>query len=226
MTIRPDFSKFTNLSVTKKGGDSEVVWREFLIAAFSFINHCSYKVNEEELSNITISLQNWTFKRKHRDFKDQVNKGEIFLADLGLNNELAYCHPVLILNKDIEGKVLVLPVTSTPHIVEKAFHPIASPTGLRKYRKVFKNDGFDVDSAIIIDELRIINKGRLIEKKGSLNEDINLPNSIFQEVNEAAFKLLFNDFYQEKLKMEQKIAQLNEEIESFERKKIEQISEI
>lgn len=223
--IRPDFSKFTTLSATKNGGDSEIVWREFLITAQTFINHCSYKVKEEELSEITKSLQNWTTKRLFTEYNEKdasgnwvpytVQKGEIYIADLGLNQELAYCHPVLILDI-IEDRVFVVPATTSPQKINDAFHPATNPGGLKRYRRVYRSDGFGVDSALMLQEARIISKGRLIDRKGLLNEDISSSNSIFQEVSETCFSLMFNELYIEKKSLIQEIANLNQKISELE----------
>lgn len=220
--LKPDFSKFNNLSNNIKASDSEKVWREFLLASFNFVNHCSYKVNEDELSEITKSLQNWIQRRQFNQYKERNNvvkpqQGEIFLADLGLNFEFAYCHPVLILD-EIENKLIVLPVTSSPDKVKDAFHPITNPSGLKRYRRVTPADGFDSESAIVMDELRIISKGRLLNKISSLNEDIYLVGSIFQEVIETSFSLLYSLQYQKINDMEQEIAELRDEIKVLKEK--------
>lgn len=232
--IRPDFNKLDNatVSTTVNGGDSEIVWREFLVASQFFINHCSFKVKEDELVEITKSLQNWTYKRKHQEYKEfsngsmvvsQVVEGDIFIADLGMNfQELAYCHPVIVM-EIIDNKALVLPLTSTISKINTAYHPSSNPNGDRNYRKVFQSDGFEVDSAIIINEMRLISKGRLIERKGRINEDITHENSIFLEVKESSFQKFFSSNAQKIFSLEQEIIELNNKIKELEEKQ-EQMS--
>ncbi|WP_458414882.1 hypothetical protein ACNQFZ_08685 [Schinkia sp. CFF1] len=201
--VLPKFGTLENLSETTKAGKSDLVWREFLVANHNFINH-SFHQTEDQAASITKSLQNWITRKDFMDYKEKnsdgkltvssVNEGDIFIADLGLSYETAYSHPVLVL-ENIGDKVLVLPVTSTPLKVSNAYHPSSNTTGDTNYRKVYKSDGFETESALIIDSPMVIRKGRLLERKGRINEDISAPTSIYQEVRESLFKTIFNDFY-------------------------------
>ncbi|NPV90950.1 MAG: hypothetical protein HPY50_09270 [Firmicutes bacterium] len=212
--IRPDFNKFNKaLSNTLKSSDSDICWREFLVSVFYFVNDCSYKVNEEEISDITKSLQNWTVSRKKTDFYEKdattgklgisdIKPGDIFLADIGLSYEYSYVHPLLVLDKP-GNKLLIIPSTSTTDKLSKAFHPSKNPTGDKRYRLVLPENGFEVDSALLLDNMMVISKGRLLERKGTLKEDSSnpKPGSLITEIKSNLLDAYFGGFYREYMKL-------------------------
>lgn len=222
--IIPDFNKFKNmtLSDTKKASDSEIGWREFLVAVSFFTNHCSFKITEDQIIDITKSLQNWTFRRNFTDFfeKDANNKpilatvdiGEIFLADLGLSYETAYVHPVVVLEK-IGNKLLVVPTTTASEKVNTAFHPITNKTGNKFYRKVLEQDGFDEDCALMLNSILVISKGRLLERKGKLTENISDNTSIFNEIKKTIFEKYLGKLFREYEEVLEENIALREELE-------------
>lgn len=223
--VKPKFNDLENLSETNKAGYSDLVWRELLVANHNFINHCFHQT-EEQTGSITKSLQNWIVRRDFTEYKEkdssgkiivaEVKLGDIFIADLGLSYETAYTHPILVVDY-VDDKILVVPITSATAKVNNAYHPLTNHAGDKTYRKVYSTDGFDIDSALIIDSPMIIRKGRLLERKGKLNEDISNNGSIFQEVRNNLFKLLFNDFYnhyQDTLSALQVLEKENEQLKS------------
>src|SRR5690606_32762925 len=145
------------------------------------------------------SLQNWVIRKDYDEYKEKdasgnlnpspVNIGEIFIADLGLSYETAYSHPVLIL-EHIDNRVLVIPVTSSPSKFSRAFHPSSFPHGDKSMRIVYKSDGFETDSVLMVSSAITISKGRLLERKGKLNEDITSSTSIYNEVRNTLFDIM------------------------------------
>ena len=123
--------------------------------------------------------------------KVPINLGDIFLADLGncYKPELAFPHPVVII-EIIGSMVLIVPSSTSPNIVNNAYHPIDNPTGNDFYRKVKKSDGFNCDSALILSNLRAISQGRFLDHLGTLN-NINDPSSLFVEIKNKCFELCF-----------------------------------
>lgn len=154
------------------------------------------KVTENELAFIIISLQNWITRRENTKYYEKggnskVDIGEIFFADLGIayKPEIAYTHPVIILEK-IKNYVLVVPTTTSIDTVTIAYHPIDNPNGDKKYRKIKESEGVEKDCAVILTNITTISQGRLISRKGKLN-DINNENSLFNEIKMNTFYYCF-----------------------------------
>lgn len=158
------------------------------------------QLSEEELAFITISLQNWITRKNNTKYYDkqgnnEVKVGEIFFADLGIGYkpEIAYTHPVIILEK-IKGYVLVVPTTTSKKTLDRAYHPIDNPDGDKRYRKIKSGEGTERDCAVILTNIMTISQGRLIERKGTL-DNIKDENSIFNELKMKAFYFCFPKQY-------------------------------
>ncbi len=104
-----------------------------------------------------------------------VKKGDIFFADLSpvIGSEQGGVRPVLIVQNDIGNKysptVIVAAVTSQ---INKAKLPTHVEIGALGH-------GLNKDSVVLLEQLRTIDKKRLKEKIGKVDEDI------IAEVNEA-----------------------------------------
>jgi mRNA interferase MazF len=104
-----------------------------------------------------------------------VKKGDIFFADLSpvIGSEQGGVRPVLIVQNDIGNKysptVIVAAVTSQ---INKAKLPTHVEIGALGH-------GLNKDSVVLMEQLRTIDKKRLKEKIGRVDEDI------IAEVNEA-----------------------------------------
>mgnify|MGYP003613183417 FL=1 len=104
-----------------------------------------------------------------------VKKGDIFFADLSpvIGSEQGGVRPVLIVQNDIGNKysptVIVAAVTSQ---INKAKLPTHVEIGALGH-------GLNKDSVVLMEQLRTIDKKRLKEKIGRVDEDI------ITEVNEA-----------------------------------------
>ncbi|MHA6529134.1 type II toxin-antitoxin system PemK/MazF family toxin [Paenibacillus sp. BAC0078] len=222
--IKPNFRLLVNLSDTVKSSDSETAWREFLVATSFFTNHCSYRLKEDAIGDVTKSLQNWTTRRDTTVYSEKdtngnyqvynVQMGEIYLADMGLSYELAYTHPVLILG-NVGDKVLVVPSTTATAKLQDAYHPTTHRTGNRFLRKVGIDNGFSETSALMLNSIQVISKGRLLERKGRLNENITDNDSVFNELRNTLFKLYFVDIYTQYDDLKQENEMLKAELEKF-----------
>ncbi|MVX64389.1 hypothetical protein GKZ28_11875 [Clostridium chromiireducens] len=175
---------------TKKAKDSAQCMSEFTAFISNYIEKC-LQFTQEELAFIIISMQNWIIRKDYTYSRDEVKAGDIFFADLGIGYkpEFAYTHPVIILER-IGKYVLVMPTSTSAKTVKEAYHPDDNQAGNRFFRKVGVDDGFQEECAIIISNIRTISLGRLIEKKGELN-DITNADSLFIELKEKALKLCF-----------------------------------
>lgn len=181
---------------TKETSDSAICLNQFLNLEMNSAEEIR-KMKQDESANFIMSLQNWFLRRNYSSTRLSVSLGDIFYADLGVNYkpEFSYHHPVIILEK-IGGMYLVVPVSTTPENIRNSFHPIDNPDGERMMRKVFgndageKSDGFEKTGAVLLSDIKVISAGRLIAKKGELN-NINEPESLFREIKDATFKLSF-----------------------------------
>lgn len=219
--ITPNFRILNNLSSQVNARDSEIAWREFLVAVSYFTNHCSYRIKEDHIGEITKSLQNWVTKRNHTEFfknrqRQIIDLGDILLADLGLSYETAYAHPVVVL-EFIGNKLLVVPVTSSIDKVNDAYHPAENPTGNRMFMKVFPRNGFEVESALMLNSVSVISKGRILDKKGMLNEDINQDNSLFNEIKTLLMEIYFGKFYYEYEAIKKENEELKKRLSEYEK---------
>ena len=225
------------LSDSRNAGDSELGWREFLVSLSYFTNHCSYRIKEDEIADITKSLFNWTNRKDLLRYKvrntstnnvveGNIKLGDIFLVDLGINYkpECSYAHPALIL-EEIDGMVAIIPTSSNINKISAAYHPQSNNTGKWFYRRVGIMNGFNDECVLLLNNLRVVSKGRLIEKKGQLNEDINLINSLFSEVKYTIFShylpkqhINYLKLSEENDKLKENIKKLNDELDFLKQK--------
>jgi mRNA interferase MazF len=106
----------------------------------------------------------------------EVKRGYIFFADLSpvVGSEQGGIRPVLIIQNDVGNKysptVIVAAITS--HI-EKAKLPTHVEVEAKEY-------GLEKDSVILLEQIRTIDKQRLLDKVTELDE------KVMQKVNQAA----------------------------------------
>lgn len=212
---RIDFNKLRTVtqkvsSATTNVKNSKDCYPEYNSLVSNYIiKHNSFKEKESALH--IISMQNWIMKKDKQTVPGALNVGEIWYADLGSNYkpEASYNHPVVILEL-IGNMVLVIPCTTSPRMLSKAFHPIDNPTGNMYLRKVTRTDGFASDCTLILSNIRSISKGRLVDRKGQLN-DITNPTSIFYEIKNKCLQFCFPKQHIDFLKAQQQIQDLTVE---------------
>ena len=96
----------------------------------------------------------------------EVHRGEVFYADLSpvVGSEQGGCRPVLIVQNDTGNK-------HSPTVIAAA---ITSQTGKARLPTHISLTGHDVgltkDSVILLEQIRTIDKRRLREKMGTLDE--------------------------------------------------------
>lgn len=104
-----------------------------------------------------------------------VKKGDIFFADLSpvIGSEQGGVRPVLVVQNDVGNKysptIIVAAVTSQMNKAKLPTHVAIDAAG----------NGLSKDSVVLLEQLRTIDKKRLKERIGSLDEEL-IPN-----VNEA-----------------------------------------
>lgn len=202
--IKPDYARLNGeLSSNTNSSDSEICWREFLIANYNFMEYCSKRVKEDEVAELLKSLQNWTAKREFKVYREHdningkwvekpINLGDIVFVEFGINfsNEVSYAHPAVVL-ENINDSILVCPSSSNNVKIREAYHPIDNKESKSLYRKVKQENGFDNVCVLELDKIRVINKSRIIRVQGRLNENINEENSLFNEIKHRIFQKYF-----------------------------------
>ena len=97
----------------------------------------------------------------------EVKKGDIYYAylDSGIGSEQCGCRPVLIVQNDVGNKY-------SPTVIAAAITSKMGKTKLPTHIDVIGNQvGLAKDSVILLEQIRTIDKKRLKEKMGHLDDD-------------------------------------------------------
>lgn len=105
--------------------------------------------------------------------------------------ELSYKHPAVII-EEWANTVLVIPTTSTPAKVAAAYHPNDNPIGKWYYRKVGVSEGFAHDCALILNNVKIMSKARIISVSGTIVGNLSDDNNVFREVRKTMIQNFFS----------------------------------
>lgn len=153
-------------------------------------------LHEDECAMAIMSLNGWVVRKTFSNCRVPVNIGDIFYTNLGLPNdpEFAYPHPVLVTEK-IGNLYLIIPTTTSPQKIQKAYHPNSNITGNKFMRLVYGNDtdhsdGFERTCALLLSNFRTISGGRFIGKKGHITN-----NQILDDIKATMFKYVFPRYY-------------------------------
>lgn len=206
--MRIDYERLSAIAIdstarNKKANDTSEVLSSYLqlISNMIFANE---KLSESEMAMIISSINRWITK------KDVISAntygiGKIVQIDWGVNYapELSYKHPAVIM-EEWKNTILVIPTTSTQSKVLAAYHPVDNPTGKWYYRKVGVNEGFQHDSALILNNAKIMSKSRITSVSGSLTGNLSDEQNVFREVRNTMIKNFFKKEFvsYEKLKNE------------------------
>jgi len=103
-----------------------------------------------------------------------VRRGDIFYADLSpvVGSEQGGVRPVLIVQNDIGNKF-------SPTVIAAAITSQTGKTRLPTHIEVLASSGLAKDSVILLEQIRTIDKRRLKEKMGHLDDNV------MAQVNEA-----------------------------------------
>lgn len=161
----------------------------------NFIKGIKY-MNAYDASSTILSDANWIQKSKFGTFKDKNGKdiaielGKVYYIDYGKTfyGELAYFHYGLCIGKR-DGKILVVPMTSSKEHFSESYHPTQNPKGNRKNRQALLSEGFSKDCVLKINDTKYISAGR-IDK-----ETIKISDELLQEIQEQVFQVQFPNLY-------------------------------
>ena len=143
--------------------------------------------------------------------EDKIKRGNVFIADLNptIGSEQYGRRPVVILSNDLSNKY-------SPTILIAPFTKILKKRSLPTHILVRKNYFLKYDSIILLEQIRTIDKSRLVAYKGSLKQnvldEINFGLIEAEEIDFISYlkslgiggnnekkKKLYSDYYSEKL---------------------------
>ena len=103
-----------------------------------------------------------------------IRRGDIFYADLSpvVGSEQGGIRPVLIVQNDIGNKF-------SPTVIAAAITSQTGKSRLPTHIEVLASSGLAKDSVILLEQIRTIDKRRLKEKMGHLDDEV------MSQVNEA-----------------------------------------
>lgn len=182
-------------SETRNAGNSSVCLSQFL----NIISNFTSKANdftESDLALLTKGLQQFLNRRTFTGCKENIQVGDIFNIDFGINYEpeMSYNHPGLIL-EEVGDLVLVIPSSTSSTKLSNAYHPVKNKNGYWYYYEVDKCDGFAERCVLILGNVCTISKGRLLEKKGHLTCDMINENSLYRNIRNIMMQHLFAKEY-------------------------------
>ena len=143
--------------------------------------------------------------------EDRILRGNVFIADLDptAGSEQNGRRPVVILSNDLNNKY-------SPTILIAPFTKILKKRNLPTHIYIKKTTYLKYDSLILLEQIRTIDKSRLVAYKGRLNdfilEDINNKLIEFENINIISYlkylgiggnnekkTRLYSDYYSKKL---------------------------
>ena len=117
----------------------------------------------------TICVQgNLTLTEKERENFMSVKRGDIYYADLSpvIGSEQGGLRPVLIIQNDIGNRY-------SPTVIAAAITSRMSKTHLPTHIDIFADKaGLSKDSVVLLEQIRTLDKKRLKEKMGHLDDDV------------------------------------------------------
>lgn len=148
-------------------------------------------------SSTILSSANWIKKSSVDRYKDEkgneiiIKPGTVYYIDYGNSfyGELAYYHHGLCVGK-IDGKVLVIPMTSGKEFFSSCYHPINNPKSNKKFRQALLSEGFEKDCVLKMNDAKFISPGRIERETTTIRNDILL------EIQKQLFSIEFPYFYQ------------------------------
>ena len=96
----------------------------------------------------------------------QVKRGEIYYADLSpvVGSEQGGIRPVLVVQNDVGNKY-------SPTVIAAAITSKLNKAKLPTHIEVGKDCGLETDSVVLMEQIRTLDKKRLKQKIGTLNDD-------------------------------------------------------
>lgn len=141
---------------------------------FRKISKCGISVRQY-VKNTDVGKTNTNRHKNRRVNKLNVRRGDIYYADLSpvIGSEQGGIRPVLIVQNDVGNKY-------SPTVIAAAITSRISKSKLPTHIEVYADKyGLARDSVILLEQIRTLDKKRLKEKMGHLDEDV------MNQVNDA-----------------------------------------
>lgn len=194
------------------------------LALINKMNNELETMSKHEMGLFCKSMYRWLCKKDLINVPDEdtISIGEIYMIDWGVNYkpELSYFHPAVIL-EEINNMYLVIPTSSKPTALSKAYHPCDNPKGKWYYRKVGIEDGFLEECILLLDNIKVVSKTRIMKKIGRLTCTLNDEQGLYREIRKTIIKNAFRGEYKKFESLSSQVVTLHEDNELLKRKILE-----
>ena len=218
--MRIDYETLKRISLesknkTKDAFDDSIILSSFLKLFSNIIYELqSLKVNEVAL--FVNSMNHWITNKKYSSNK-KYKPGTIIEYECGLNyqEELSYRHTGLVI-EELDKKIVVIPSSSTNSLIDKSSE---KENGLWYYVLVGKNEGFDHECVLLLNDMKTVSKKSVIGSFKKMTKSI--PGSkIFDTIKLSLVHHYFpkqilekDNIIRDLLEENRKIKELNEELQ-------------
>lgn len=139
-----------------------------LLKLLSNIIYTTSSFTQNELSLFVYSLNNWMCKKSQKNTAN-YSPGTIIEYDCGLNymGELSYRHVGIVLDES-DDMILTVPATSRDSYIDKTSE---KDDGVWYYILVGENEGFDHECVLMLNNIKMISKRRVIASYGNMIEN-------------------------------------------------------
>lgn len=196
-----------------KAYDTSKILKNYL-ALINKMNNNLETMCIHELGLFSKSIHRWLTKKDLINIPEDspINVGDICMIDWSVNYkpELSYYHPAVILEK-INNMYLVVPTSSKPNAIPKAYHPVDNPSGKWYWRKVEVGDGFSEECVLLMDNIKVISQTRIMKKMGKLTCTLTDENGLYREIRKTIIKNAFRGEYKKYEAVLEKAKKLEEE---------------
>lgn len=180
-----------------------------LSSLLKLLSNIIYTTSNFTLNEIVLfinSMSNW-LGRKSQKSTTKYKTGEIIEFDCGLNfrGELSYRHTGLVLDES-NDMVLTIPATSGENYIKKTCE---KDNGRWYYKLVGKNEGFNHDCVLILNNIKMVSKRRIIASYGN----ICTKDSGQTFLDDIKTEIIFHYFSKQYSEFENQILDLNSELE-------------
>lgn len=173
--------------------DDSVVLSSYLKLLSNAVFYGSF-FKKNELALFINSLQHWFDSRKHMKHKknEKYKPGDIIEFECGINysNELSYRHCGIVL-EDFDWMVFVAPTTTGQNSINKTSE---KTDGIWYNVLVGKNDGFDHDCVLLLNNSKMVSKSRIMSKFGNITKNPD-GDKKFYDIKISLMSHLFNKQY-------------------------------
>ena len=177
-----------------------------LLKLLSNIIYSTSTFTLNEVSLFTYSLNNW-ITRKSQKSTIKYKSGTIIEFDCGLNfrGELSYRHTGIVLD-EIDDMIFTAPTTSGDTYIEKTCE---KDGGIWYYKLVGENEGFDHDCVLMLNNIKMVSKRRVIASYGNITDNDN-GQEYFDNIK---YEIMSHYFSKQCLTYENRISFLESELE-------------